>query len=184
MDEVVSAKVLLESQEDQSALGRSLLECGLIRFHQQRKYLLDCIRLCIQLAADDELQDGLQDGFGLFVSQHIYCEGLPGEPAPSRDKKIISRCMRSMHEIKMWLQKLSDRLTTAAVVNQASTTSPPEVQEMMEFSRISLVQQHELLAVILCSAVEKRTADVLDFEDFLTLLKGLDRYDHLLGRAT
>ena len=81
----------------------------------------------------------------------------------------------------MWLQKLSDRLTTAAVVSQANTTSAPEVQEMVEFSRVSLVQQHELLAVILCSAVEKRMADVQDFEEFLTLLKRLDRYDHLLG---
>lgn len=180
LDEVISAKVLLESQDDQSALGRSLLECGLIRFHQQRKYLLDCIRLCVQLAADDDLPDGLQDGFGIFVSQHIYGEGVPGEPAPSRDKKIISRCMGAMRDIKMWLQKLSDRLTTAAVVSQANTTSAPEVQEMVEFSRVSLVQQHELLAVILCSAVEKRMADVQDFEEFLTLLKRLDRYDHLL----
>uniref|UniRef100_A0A8H7K8W2 Uncharacterized protein n=1 Tax=Bionectria ochroleuca TaxID=29856 RepID=A0A8H7K8W2_BIOOC len=39
LDELVASQYLLESQDDPSLLGRSLLECALIRFHRQRRYV-------------------------------------------------------------------------------------------------------------------------------------------------
>lgn len=181
LDEIEAAKLLLDAEGDQLLLGRPLLECGIIRFHQQRKYLLDCIRLCIQLTNDDELESDLQDVLGSYVDRHIYCAGAPGEQ-PVKANKIIPKAMSEMQEIKMWLQKLSDRVASASVLYSGNMAPRPEFQETIEFSRLSLLQQHESLAVILCSAIEKRQAGTEDFRDFFKLLRKCDRYDHLTGK--
>lgn len=172
LDEVDSAKLLLDSQDDTRTLGRPLLECGVIRFHQQRRYLLDCMRLCIQIrTSDDEDLDSLQDAFGTYVTENIY---------GGRDNtNIVSRCMAAMQDIKNWLQKLADRMTTANVVYAGAAPRLP-YHEVVEFSRVSLAQQHELLALIMASAIEKH-AKADDFKQLLKHLQKVDRYDHLLG---
>ncbi|KAK7737793.1 hypothetical protein SLS53_006413 [Cytospora paraplurivora] len=168
LDEVDSAKLLLESQDDLRTLGRPLLECGVIRFHQQRKYLLDCMRICIEIASgDDEELETLQDVFGSYVTENIYNGG------------IVSRCVASMQEVKNWLQKLADRVTTASVVYAGAAPRVP-IHELVEFSRISLIQQHELLALIMASAIDKRHAKATDFQNLLKFLQKVDRYDQLL----
>lgn len=182
LDEVETAKLLLEAQGARELLDRSLVERGIIRFHQQRKYLLDCMRLCIQLANDDELETGFQDFFGAFATEAIYGAAVPGGQAPREDKKIIPRCMAAMQDVKVWLQRITEKVTTTNLMYQTQPAMPPEFQEAIEFSRVSLVQQHELLAVIMCSAIEKHQAGVKDFQAFLRLLKKIDRYDHLLGK--
>lgn len=171
LDEVDSAKLLLESQDDLRTLGRPLLECGVIRFHQQRKYLLDCMRICIEIASgDDEELETLQDVFGSYVTENIYNGG------------IVSRCVASMQEVKNWLQKLADRVTTASVVYAGAAPRVP-IHELVEFSRISLIQQHELLALIMASAIDKRHAKETDFQNLLKFLQKVDRYDQLLGTS-
>lgn len=180
LDEIETAKLLLEAQAARELLDRSLFERGIIRFHQQRKYLLDCVRLCIQLANDDELEDGFQDFFGAFVTETIYGAAVPGGQAPREEEKIVPRCMAAMQDIKVWLQRIAEKVATTNLMYQTQPAIPPEFQEAIEFSRVSLVQQHELLAVILCSAIEKHQASVKDFRAFFQLLKRIDRYDHLL----
>jgi nuclear pore complex protein Nup205 len=171
LDEVDSAKLLLDSQEDLRTLGRPLLECGVIRFHQQRKYLLDCMRICIEIASgDDEALDSLQGVFGTFVTENIYNGGTD----------IVSRCMASMQDVKNWLQKLADRVTTANVVYAGAPPRLPN-HDLVEFARVSLVQQHELLALIMASAIDKRHAKAADFQNLLKILQKVDRYDQLLG---
>lgn len=171
LDEVDSAKLLLDSQEDLRTLGRPLLECGVIRFHQQRKYLLDCMRICIEIASgDDEALDSLQGVFGTFVTENIYNGGTD----------IVSRCMASMQDVKNWLQKLADRVTTANVVYAGAPPRLPN-HDLVEFARVSLVQQHELLALIMASAIDKRHAKAADFQNLLKFLQKVDRYDQLLA---
>ncbi len=65
--------------------------------------------------------------------------------------------------------------------NLTGQVKPLEFREAIEFSRTSIVQQHELLAVIMCSAIEKGQAEAKDFRDFIQVLKRTDRYDHFLG---
>ncbi|TLS28723.1 hypothetical protein PpBr36_00589 [Pyricularia pennisetigena] len=177
LDEVEAAKLLLEAQDSQILLGRSLVECALIRFHQRRKYLLDCIRLCIELANDDE-NESIKAVFEEIVARYVFDLPLPGAPAAAvpKEKKIVPRCMAAMAKIKDWLEKLANKIMLARM---HSGTAPPEI-ETIEFCRLSLVQQHENLAVILCAAVEQRHAERTNFEEFIQLLKKADKYDHLL----
>jgi nuclear pore complex protein Nup205 len=187
LDELEAAALLLGAEDDQVTLGRSLLECGIIRYHQQRKYLLDCMRLCIHIADDEDLAEDdqrLQTAMGDFAARYIFRVAEPGEAAPTGAKAFVPRCMAAMHHCRESLQKLADRVTTQAVMYAANQGRSPEFRETIEFCRLSLVQQHETLAVLLCVAIEKRHTVVQDFESLLQHLKRADRYDHLLGRST
>lgn len=172
MDEIEAAKILLKCQDDPKTMGRTPCEAGLVRFHQQRRYLLDCMRLCIQIAeSEDEQLSQLQPVFGAYVTENIYGAGTSGET------KIIPRCMEAMKSVKAWLQKVADRTTAASVFHG---TGRPPINEVLEYSRISLLQQHEILALIAASAIDKRHAKPEDFRELLKILEKSDRYDQLL----
>lgn len=177
LDEIEAAKCLLESQDDPSVLGRSLLECGIIRFHQQRKYTLDALRLLLELDSveDDAEESGALETIKMFVAARLFQSRTGGA------KRYVPRCMAAMGKIKSWLQRLADKIAAAQALSQVKPDQLSEEVETIEFSRVSLIQQHELLGVVLCRLVEKRQADVSDFMDFVSTLKKLDKYDNLLG---
>lgn len=130
------------------------------------------MRLCIQIADDDDLDDNLQQFFRTYVDDNIYGASAPG------GSKIISRCMEAMQGVKSWLQKIADKVTAAGVFHG---TDRPPLDDMLEYSRLSLLQQHEVLALITASAIDKRHSKAEDFKNLLKTLQKLDRYDHLLG---
>ncbi|KAK9442641.1 hypothetical protein VB005_03704 [Metarhizium brunneum] len=177
LDEIEAAKCLLESQDDPSVLGRSLLECGIIRFHQQRKYTLDALRLLLELDSveDDAEESGALETIKMFVAARLFQSRTGGA------KRYVPRCMAAMGKIKSWLQRLADKIAAAQALSQVKPDQLSEEVETIEFSRVSLIQQHELLGVVLCRLVEKRQADVSDFMDFVSTLKKLDKYDNLLA---
>ncbi len=175
IEELDAARFLLDSQDDTSILGRSLIECAIIRFHQQRKYALDILRLLFEiytLENDDEESTAL-DGVKAYVEARMLQASAAGQ------KRNIPRYMTAMVEIKAWLQSLGDKIAAAQAMGQTKDSMSEEM-ETVEFSRISLIQQHELLGVILCRAVSKRQAETADFLDLVTVLKRTDKYDCLL----
>lgn len=183
LDELEASRCLLDSEEDLAVLGRSLIECGIIRFHQQRKYALDSLRLLLEMDSDDNDDDDLEDGppleaVQIFVSERLYNKNA-GQGA--RGGRLVPQCMSTMQSIKSWLQNLGDKITAAQTINQNGGGAVSEEAETVEFSRVSLIQQHETLAVILCKSVEKRQADESDFTEFMTALRRVDKYSNLLG---
>lgn len=162
-------------------MDRSLLECGIIRFHQQRKYLLDCMRLCIELTNDEELEEEVKDVMGEITETIVFGAAVPGAQAGTPGK-FVPRCLAAMADIRVWLQWITEKVATTNLMYQSRPAVPSEVEESIEFSRVSLVQQHEALAIILCAAIEKHHSDVTHFKDFFSLLKKTDRYDQMLGK--
>ncbi|KAI5459913.1 nucleoporin Nup186/Nup192/Nup205 [Mariannaea sp. PMI_226] len=182
LDELEATRCLLESQDDPSTLGRSLLECGIIRFHQQRKYILDAVRLLMELdGLDADLPDELANSEALEALKIYVAERL-FQPARGADasKRLVPRCMASMREIKTWLQRLNDKISAAQTLGQAGPNRISEEMETVEFSRVSLMQQHELLGAILTRAIEMGQATSTDFMELVSILKRLDKYDSLL----
>lgn len=112
----------------------------------------------------------------MFVAATLF------QSRPSAKKRYVSRCMAAMSRIKSWLQKLADKIAAAQALSSAKPGQLSEDMETVEFSRVSLIQQHELLGVILCRCIEKREADASDFMDFVSTLKKVDKYDNLLGQ--
>lgn len=169
INELDAAKYLFDSQGDVSILGRSLLECGIIRFHQQRKHVLDSVRLLLELISvddEDEEHESLED-IQIYVAERLF---LPGS------ERLVPRCVSAMVRVRVWLQNIGEKLAAAQTLGQMS-----EEVETVEFSRASLLQQHELLAVILARAIEKRQGNSEDFASFIANLRRADKYDTLLG---
>ncbi|KAH6605139.1 nuclear pore complex subunit [Trichoderma cornu-damae] len=176
LDEVEAVRYLLDSQDDVSVLGRSLLECAVIRFHQQRKYVLDSFRLFLELNNMD--YEGEEPN--ALETIKVYVDTRLLRKSPDGAKRLAPRCLRAMAEIKTWLQRLGERITAAQTLGNVPADDLPEELETVEFSRVSLIQQHEALGVILCECVDKRQAETPDFLEFISVLKKWDKYDTLL----
>ena len=175
LDELEAVRCLLEAQDDMTTLGRSLLECGIIRFHQQRKYALDALRLLLEMDSeeDDVFDEAIpMEAIQVFVSQRVL------SASGDRSERIVPRCMRVMHATRQWTAKLGDKIAAAKTLGQNGAMS--EEAETIEYQRVSLVQQHEVLGVILARCIEKRQADVTNFEGFMSVLRKAERYDNLL----
>jgi nuclear pore complex protein Nup205 len=54
---------------------------------------------------------------------------------------------------------------------------------MLEYQRVSLVNQHESLAVILLYLVKESHSLVADFEQVMEIMRKADKYDNLLGEC-
>ncbi|PFH63238.1 hypothetical protein XA68_15872 [Ophiocordyceps unilateralis] len=175
LDELEAASLLLDSRDDPPVLGRSLLECGIIRLHRQRNTVLDALRLLLELdRADDETDDTTAlEHVKIFVAARLF-------PSGSGASRYMPKCMSALLRIQTWLQKLGDKMAAAQTLSQGNHAQLSEEMEAVEFSRISLIQQHELIGVILCRCIEKRQAEASDFLDFLSTLKKADKYDALL----
>lgn len=183
LDEIEAAKLTILAEDDESTLERSRRECAIIRFHTERIRLLECIVLLLELTKEEDelLAEGIADDIGYlgqYVSEHILRVGPPGAPRTPAHSRFVPVCTTTMHDIRMWLQKLSDLVTSGAMLGR---TDEAQFQETVKFTYMSLTQQHEYLAVILSYAIEKHVAIEEDFIDFLRVLKRATRYDPPLG---
>lgn len=174
LDEAEAARCLLEALPDIAVLGRSLLECGIIRYHQQRKYVLDILRLLMDMEQlDDQLEDSaLLDALKTYIEESLFHRG----------GRLADRCLGAMATIKSWLSSIADKLAAAQTLGQRISASAE--LETIEYSRLSLLQQHEALGVVLCRAIEQRQAEVQDFKTLLESFRKADRYDILLGTSS
>lgn len=173
LDELEAARICLESQTDSETSGRSLHICAILRFHQRRKYLLDCLRLMLQLANDIYREEEVVDAFKGEIAKIA-------DDSPSDATKYVRRCLTSTTEIKAWLQKLADKLNTASVIGGQQE----ELKEATEYQRVSLVEQHESLGVIIMYLVKMDYSNTTDFEVVLETLRTVDKYDHLLRKCS
>ncbi|KAI1212421.1 nucleoporin Nup186/Nup192/Nup205 [Annulohypoxylon truncatum] len=182
LDEIEAAKLALLAEDEEIAWGRSRKECAIIRFHKQRNYLLNCMLLLLELAKEEDeiVAEGVGENLGAlgslsrYVSENILRENLPGITNSPSQPRFVPTCASTMGDIRTWLQKLAEQVASAAVLGVASEA---RFQETVEFTYVSLTQQHELLSVILCHAIEKHVAIENDFLDFLRILKQATRYD-------
>lgn len=178
LDELDAARICLEAQTDSETSGRSLNVCSILCFHQRRKYLLDCLRLILKVADDVDVNfDGNED----LVSglRSVIAEVVQAEDPSNDSTKYVARCLTSMTDIKAWLQKLMDRLSSASVIG---TGQQPELEEVIEYQRVSLVGQHETLSIIVLYLTKLDYSSVSNFELLLERLRTADKYDHLLRK--
>lgn len=184
LDELEAAKLVILSRDDETILGRPLRECAVIRFHTQRNTLLNCMLLLLQLSKEEDelLAEDVGDGLGYlgqYVSENILRENLPGITNEPSQPRFVPRCMASMRDIRTWLQNLSEQVASASVLGRVGDA---QFQQLLEVTYVGLIQQHELLSVILCHAIEKHVAVENDFVDFLQVLKQINRYDSCTGK--
>ncbi|KAI8958798.1 nucleoporin Nup186/Nup192/Nup205 [Daldinia sp. FL1419] len=179
LDELEAAKLVILTEDDETIMGRPRRECAVLRFHFQRNLLLSCTLLLLQLSKqeDELLTEDLGDGLGYisqYVSENVLRENLPGIAKVSSQPRFVPTCMAFMRDIRTWLQNLSEEAASASVLGRVND---PQYQRLLRTTYTSLVQQHELLSVILCYAIEKHVAVSEDFIEFLRTVRQTNRYD-------
>jgi nuclear pore complex protein Nup205 len=173
LDQLDAAEIVLESQDESESSGQTLETCSIIRFHQRRKALLDCLRLAFSLSDDDDLEEGVRDWLHAFITGVTQ-----GQGASNDEKSFTQKCISSMVHIRTWLQEVTAKLSTLFMPARGQQT---EETEVAEYQRVSLVKQHELLGILVLHLDKQNRCSVADFESILSTLKRFDKYDNLLG---
>ncbi|KAK3340657.1 nucleoporin Nup186/Nup192/Nup205 [Neurospora tetraspora] len=182
LDEIEAARVLLDAdaEGDQASFDRPLWVCGLLRFQNERSYLLDCMRLCIQIANDEDIDPSVQEGFGQVVDERIFGIPAQGSKPQAGAQKFVPKCVAGFQTIRSTMQNIGEKVAAQNVLFQPNVSKRMDQQEPSEIMRLKLIEQHETLSLILCAAVEKKQAESKDFKEFIQFLRKVDKYDHLL----
>lgn len=180
LDEIDSARYFLDTQDDLAILDRPNLVSGVIRFHERRQYLVECLRLVLRcvINSDDEnsnseLDERVLDTLRLLLDLIL---DIKEGAADRSDSLSAQKCLGAMEDIEKWLQILGDRYQGNLTLGQPSV---PEYDEIMRFQQRSLEQQHESLAVILTYLIKREFTGVEDFYKLLEHLPKLDRWNNL-----
>jgi nuclear pore complex protein Nup205 len=175
LDELHACEILLQAQDESESSGQSLETCSVIRFHQRRRIMLECLRLILFLLDDVDQNEVVRD----WLREYLTSDVIEFKGVPKNPKSFSSRCLSSMADIEVWIQVLADFLTTT---NQQKEQLGPKEQvvEVREFQRVSLMRQHELLGVINLYLVKQNYSNEAEFELLLRKLQSVDKYDNTL----
>lgn len=173
LDELESARLLMASQIDAETLDRDVMESAIVRFHEKRQYLLECIRLALKQSIDTEIDQSLRATFQAVVHELVH----PSEGSESSFTAFSERCLRAMVEIVNWLKQLAKKAEGISVLGQSQ---PPALSEVMEYQRISLIRQHESLGSILAYLTKAKAPRVEELKPLLLILKDVDTYNSIL----
>lgn len=172
LDEIDAAWLFLDAQQDAETLDRSNLVSAVIRFHQQRQFLLECLRIVLKYSTDEHLESKHRDVFHEAVT--LILETKDG---PARNGSLYAqKCLHAMADIEKWLQVLGERYQGNLTLGQSSS---PESDEVIGFQQVSLMQQHESLGAVLTYLVKASHTGVEDFYKLLGHLPKLDRWNNL-----
>ena len=168
-----SARDLLISQAEADKLDRSAHDSSIIRFHERRQFLLECLRLILRQSLDVDGDETVRCTFAEMVALVVQTRSEPAR----NGSLFMQKCLSAMTDIERWLQDVAERIQSAAILEQAPVS---EVGEIMGFQRTSLRQQHESLGAITCHLVRAGHTSTADFHILLDKLKSMDKFDLIL----
>lgn len=173
LDELDSARLLLDAQQDTEVLDRSNLVSAVIRFHEQRQFLVECLRLVMKCSADPACENDTRE-----VLRQLISLILEIKDGPARNGSLYARkCLGAMADCEKWLQALGERYQGSLTLGQTLT---PEYNEILEFQQLSLEQQHESLAAVLTHLVKANYTGVEDFYKLLEHLPRLEKWNSII----
>ena len=172
LDELESAKLLIESKEDANRPDRSQAAYAVIHFHEQRLFLLECMRLLLKQSHNLESTESVRD-----IARQLVELILETKNGPARNGSLYTqKCLNAMVGIEKWLQALGERHQGNMALGQTART---EYTEVLEFQQSSLAEQHESLGAIVTYLVKGGINGVEDFHRLLDHLPKLDRWNSI-----
>ena len=172
LDEIESARLLIEAEEDVKSLDRSKAATAIIRFHERRLFLLECMRLLLRQQHDPEGRDNVRD-----IARPMVELILEIKDGPARNGSLYTqKCLDAMAGIEKWLQSLGERHQGNMALGQTAKT---EFTEILELQQSSLAEQHESLGAILTYLIKAGYTGVEDFHKLLDYLPKLDRWNSI-----
>ncbi|KAJ5629741.1 hypothetical protein N7528_003398 [Penicillium herquei] len=171
IDELEAAGMFLAAQEDSQVLDRPPLIAAIMRFHERRSFLLECLRLIFRISSDTEPQ--------VLVSyaHNVLEEIMETRPSMQNASLFSRKALQAMNDIEKWISLLADQAQKASIVGQQEDQ---DIMEAIEYQRHSLQQQHESLGAVLSHLFKGSFTSVEDFRVLISQLKKLERLDGLL----
>lgn len=169
LDELEAARIFFDVRDETDLSGRSAHTNSIVRYHQRRKTLLDCLQILLQLSADEEQDETLREDLQAIVAQIVQQD--------HGSERYAQKCLQSMDQMKTGLQALADSLNRVSLLGAAQQV---EALETVEYQRVSLVKQHESLGIIVLYLVKENHFVEADLERVLNTLRKADKYDNLL----
>ncbi|KAL8703540.1 MAG: hypothetical protein Q9201_003297, partial [Fulgogasparrea decipioides] len=170
LDEVQSAKLLLDSQEDAELLGRSTVVSAVVAFHERRQFLLESLRTLLRNTQSPDWEEQIR-----HEQLQLVADILEVKDGPARNGSLYTRkCLKAMADVEKWIQALGERYQGTLALGQ---TMAPEFDEMMAFQQSSLTQQHESLAAIVTYLIKGGYTGTEDFYKLLEYLPGIERWN-------
>lgn len=175
LDEIDSAQLLLEAQNDTEVLDRSHIVSAVIRFHEKRHFLIECLRLvlkcCVVTACEDDVRRVLRQLLELILE----INEKPGH----HESRYPQKCLQAMVDVESWLRALEDRYQGALTLGTVGNSLFSDYDEIMGFQQRSLAQQHESLAGVYTYLIKLAYTVEKDFYRVLDHLPLLDRWNNL-----
>ena len=177
IDEVEAAKMFLVAQEDSKVLDRLPDITAIMRFHERRHFLLECLRLLLREYTLDDLDEELENHFRTVVAEALALI-LETKDGQWRNASLFARkALGSMGDIERWLVLLNNQVQKASILGQNDN---PDIMEAIEYQCRSLQQQHESLGAILYYLFKGSWLSSEDLRVMAGHLKELGRFDGLL----
>lgn len=170
VDELQAAAYYLEAQQESASFGLPVLNT-IVRFHEQRAFLLECLRLIFAESFEVEKEGSRA------LMQDCVAQILDIQSAPLRNGSLFARkCVNSMVDIENWLVLLGEQVQKASIVG----SQDPDILEIIEYQRDSLCRQHESLGAILSYVFKGTFTSPEDFRFLLDKLRKINRVDACL----
>ena len=172
LDEIESCRLLLDTDEDNTPSGSSPVASAVVRFQQRRNWLLDSLRILLNLSLDLDLPDPTR----LTAREYVGLV-LETKDGPARNGSLyLRKCLDSMSDIEKWLQALGDRILGARALGQ---TNYSDLDDITAFQQQSLRQQHESLGAIVTLLIRANYSAVEDFYKLIGQASKIDRWNNL-----
>lgn len=172
LDEIESARLLLQSEQASDSPQRSGTASAIIRFHERRQSLLESLRLVLKQSINPEADEEHRD-----VLRQLVALILETKDGPARNgSRYAQKCLAGLVSVERWLQALGDRHQGSLTIGQAMH---PEQEEMLQFQQASLGHQHESLGAVLAHLVKASYTAISDFHKVLEHLPKLVKWNSL-----
>ena len=169
---MASAGLLLSAQEQAAELDRTALVAAVIQFHEDRGYLLGCLRLTLSQCTDEACPENIREAL-----RSIIATILGVKDGPARNGSLYAqKCFSEMVGIEAWLLRLAERTQRTQTLGNSLN---PEIEEVMKIQQQSLDVQHESLAAIVTYLVKANYTAIEDFHKILDFMPKLDRWNNL-----
>ncbi|KAJ5098575.1 hypothetical protein N7532_005576 [Penicillium argentinense] len=173
IDEMEAAAMFIAAQEDSQVLDRPPLIAAIMRFHERRHFVLECLRLVLRESFEVE-----HEATHVMMQETVSFVLDIKNGAPMHNASLFARkAMDSMGSIEKWLTLLSEQVQKASIVGQEGDA---DTMEAIEYQRRSLQQQHESLGAIIFYLFKSAYLSSEDLRILVNILKKIERFDGLL----
>ncbi|RMZ82388.1 hypothetical protein DV737_g2089, partial [Chaetothyriales sp. CBS 132003] len=136
IDVIEAGKLLIQDHGTDVAPTIEVIAKSVGNFHDRRDLLLQCLRLTLQAADNDDEDSSIRDGFLDATKFILNIKTGPGENASA----YFSKCLAAMASIHSRSMDLSNELQSQEFLGKE-----PAYVNMQRFQKSSLFKQHEAL---------------------------------------